>query len=151
MPEYAIRSYPLLCDVTLAAMGRSRINTGNNGVTPFVLYTPYLLSFAFSTLHILHTPHFPTSSFSALLIFYTSQILHSALHVFHRTLFSLQFSSFKSLFRSQIDHTKQRKAFFRTCWKSFSNLRPTGPIARSSACTADGGGEMISCVLDYFR
>ena len=88
-------------------MGRSRINTLKSGVTPSVLYTPYFLHFLFFyTLHFLH------SAFCTLLIFYTSQILHSALHVFHRTLFSLQISPFKFLSRSQIDHRKQRKAFF---------------------------------------
>ena len=79
--------------------------TDTPGFKPFA----YFLPFAFSTLCIFYTPHFAQSSFSALLIFYSSQIQHSALHVFHRTLFSLQFSPFKYLFRSQIDHRNNEK------------------------------------------
>ena len=154
MPEYAIRSvHSLLCDVTLAAMGRSQINTGNSGVTPSVLYTTYFLPFAFTTLCIFYTPHFAHSSFSNLLIFYTLQILHSVLHVFHRTPLSPQFSPLKSLFPSQSNHRKQRKAFFQDLLEVFLEFTPNtilvkdfyfGPKARSSACTADGRGEMIS-------
>ena len=63
-------------------------------------------------IRIFQTPHFLHSSFYTLLIFGILHFLHSALRVFQRILFSLQFSPFKSLFRSQIDPRKQRKALF---------------------------------------
>ena len=143
-------------------MGRSRINTGTIPMT--VESSPPSCTFRiFYSSHfphcIFYTPHFAHCSFSNLLSFYASQILHAALNVFHQTLFLLQCSPFKSLFRSQIGHRKQRKAFFQDLLEVFLEFTPNtilvkdlyfGPKARPSACTAVGLGEMISCVLDYF-
>ena len=124
----------------------------NNSVTPSFLCTPHCLPFAslhshlpdsaLSTLLIFHTPHL-----RALLTFYTQQIVHSALHVFHRNLFWLKFSPFNSLFCSQIEHRKQRRAFLQDLLEVFLELTPNttsvkdyyfGPKARSGACTAAG-------------
>ena len=102
-------AHSLLCDVTLAAMGRSRINTRKHWNQTSVLYTT----------HFPH-PHFPHSSFSALLIIY---IPHSAY-------FTESFSRYYFLHLSLCSALKsipenKEKPSFRTCWRSSSNFRPT--------------------------
>ena len=106
-----------------------------------------IFTFASSRLRTFYTPDFPHSSFKALLTVYIQQFLHSALHVSHRNLFWLQSSPFKSLFCSQIDNRKQRKAFLQDLLDIFLEFTPNttsvkdyyfGPKARSDAFTVAG-------------
>ena len=139
VPKYAIRSaHSLLCDVTLAAMGRLRINTGNSGITHSVLYTPYFLPFAFSTL----------------CIFYTQ---HSTYFTEPSSRYNFPHLSICSALKSTTETTK---SFVQDLLEVFLEFTPNsllvkdfyfGPKTRSTACTTDGREEMISCVLDYFR
>ena len=132
-------------------MGRSRINTLNSGVTPSVLYTPYFLHFLFFTLCIFYTPHIAHSSFSTLRKFYTQ---HSTYFTEPSFRYKFPHLSFCPALKSTTEN--KEKLSFRTCWKSYTYtilLKDfySAPKSRSSACTADGRGEMISCVLDYFH
>ena len=123
----------------------------NNRVTPSLLRTPHFVPFVFS-----HS-HFPHSALSILLIFHTPHFRHSSLSALskfytpHSVYFTELSSRFNfrhlSLFCSQIDHRKQRKALLQDLLEVFLEFTPNtasvkdycfGPKARSGACTAAG-------------